>query len=707
MARRAFLFRDAQPVRGPATAAVLFLVYSLAVWLSLAGDGATAVWPGNGLLVIALLILPRRLAIGTAAACAAVNLGMALLLHGSPLLAASLGTVLNLAEAVAVAILTRRFCGAALDMTGKRRFLNFIVFAALPSAAVSALGAAAAIDLIFRKPFWESWIAWFGADLGGLILTVPAVLLVVKARRFLNYREAGTAEAVAVLGLTALMSMLAFGQHVMPMTFMVFPVLILVAFRLGPPGAGAGVLIISSIGLTCAVLGLGPVALLSHLPPERRVQVVQVFLSVVLFTGLPTAAALAERRRMRLRLQQRMQIIRKARRQAEEAVAAKTRFLAVMSHEIRTPLNGVLGFVQLMSDRDDLPESVQRQVGLMGGSCSVLLSLVNDVLDFSKMDAERLELDPRAFIFDGLAASAEAMVRPLVEEKGVALGLDIEAVRGRRYFGDDNRIAQVLLNLLTNAAKFTEDGRIDVRIAPEGQGVRISVRDTGVGVAPESRARLFQPFSQADNSITRKYGGTGLGLAISERLVRLMGGEIGFESREPKGSEFWFRLPLAVAAPAAIEAPVAKADLEGLKVLVVDDHPVNREIASLMLSTAGCAVATSADGRSAVVMAQETAFDLILMDVHMPEMDGLQATRAIRALAGPLARTPILALTADTADEDVARCLAAGMDGHVSKPIRRDELIRAVVRHARDSTRDVQAVDRSAATCPDPQKNHA
>ncbi len=257
---------------------------------------------------------------------------------------------------------------------------------------------------------------------------------------------------------------------------------------------------------------------------------------------------------------------------------------------------------------------------------------------------------------------------------------------------DDLRIRQVLLNLVNNAVKFTADGGVEIEIAaePGAEGVdavTIRVLDTGIGVAEAKRGRLFQPFSQVDSSITRTYGGTGLGLAISKSLIELMGGDIGVTPREPRGSDFWFRVPLtpATAQAQANDGHAVDTLDRAIRVLVVDDHPINREVASLLLTSAGCEVATCQDGVRAVEAARAGGFDLILMDIHMPEMDGFTASRAIRALPGAASKVPIVAMTADVTSRDVALCRDAGMNAHVGKPINRAALFETMLQVLNDT----------------------
>jgi PAS domain S-box-containing protein len=369
---------------------------------------------------------------------------------------------------------------------------------------------------------------------------------------------------------------------------------------------------------------------------------------------------------------------------AETANQAKSEFLANMSHELRTPLNGVIGFSRLLAESTELSEADRRRVLLVRGAGEALNSLINDVLDFSKLEAGAVQLEARPFSVGDLISGALSMVEPQAAEKAVRLRIsgDDPGV----LVGDDYRLRQVLLNLLSNAVKFTATGSVTARLATRAADsedrllLRIEVIDEGVGIAPEKISSLFRRFSQADGSVTRNYGGTGLGLAISRELIELMGGRIGVESEVGQGSTFWFEveLPRGQAALRRKKAAKGPASFPGRRILVVDDVALNRELFREMLERHACEVHLACDGEEAVAAVGREAYDLVLMDVHMPVMDGLAATQAIRA-AG-FAQLPILALTASGTSEQVKDCFAVGMDGHLLKPLSPQDLERALAR---------------------------
>ena len=312
-------------------------------------------------------------------------------------------------------------------------------------------------------------------------------------------------------------------------------------------------------------------------------------------------------------------------------------------------------------------------------SGQALLSVVNDILDFSKLDAERIELDPHPFDPAALVAETVELVAAEAAPKGLFIYKEFQGALPAAVFADSSRVRQVLLNLLTNAIKFTDSGGVTVtaRYLTESTRLRISVTDTGVGIPEDRLDRLFQRFSQVDGSITRQYGGTGLGLAICKRLTELMGGQVGVERREGRGSSFWFTVdaPQAELAQAVVSSQEPDFGGASARILVVDDVAVNRELVRTMLSPFGYDIVEAASGAGAVAAAMAGGFDLILMDLQMPGMDGLAATRAIRQTCEANRATPILALSANVLPVHQAECRAAGMDDHIAKPISPTELL--------------------------------
>jgi signal transduction histidine kinase/CheY-like chemotaxis protein len=366
-------------------------------------------------------------------------------------------------------------------------------------------------------------------------------------------------------------------------------------------------------------------------------------------------------------------------REAEAAARAKSEFLAVMSHEIRTPMNGILGMARLMQDET---MSVGQRVRLetLKHSAEALLAILDDILDFSKLEAGRIDFESIPFSPARLAEDVGELLRSRAEEKGLALHVELADDLPQWLRGDPARLRQVLLNLTGNAIKFTETGSVTLRVAVTPDELECAVIDTGIGLDDDAKARLFQSFAQADASISRRYGGTGLGLAICKRLIEGQGGTIGVDSTPGAGSRFWFRLA-RIAAEAPVVVPVAQhsRELPPLTVLLAEDNTVNQMVARGFLQRGGHRVVVAGDGREAVeLVRQGQAFDVVLMDMQMPEMDGLEATRAIRALGGDAAGVPIIALTANALRADEERCRAAGMDNFLAKPLDPERLFTVI-----------------------------
>ena len=695
--------REAGP---PAWAYVALFCASLLIGLwSVQQFGAIVMWPANGILLAAYLQLHRRKAIAVLAACLAINL-VTNVVRGDPMPFMWLNAVLNLAQVLIAGVLARRVCGAALDLRCPRRLLRFAVAAVTPAVLICTafiVSLAAVVNDYSPGLYVFTLERYFAMEALGLLTVTPALLLLARRHRFAGTSaEDGPRETVALFSLLTAVTLAVFCQSSAPISYLIFPPLVLLVFRVSTTGSALAVLLVALIGGVATLTGHGPVTLqrlavepeLAHIPDlVRQLNVFYGFLLTLVAIALPVSTIVSERRRMIERLETRTRAAQMARSQAEAADAAKSRFLALMSHEMRTPLHGVVGYAEILSRRSGLPRDARHQVEEIQRSGAALLTLVEDLLEVSHGEADAcLEtIDPVELLAQAAAAS-----RDVAASKG--LPLRVRVLPGAKAFllADRRRLRQILHRLVSNAVKFTAQGEIDISVAREGPLTVFRVSDTGPGIDPDLIPTLFDAFVQADDSISRTHVGCGLGLTVARRLTRSMGGQIALESTSIAGSTFVVSLPLALAdedaTTGSAEPAIAEAGAAA-RVLIVDDHPTNREVARLMLAPLGCDIFEAVDGFEAVEMASAARFDLILMDVRMPRMDGLAATKAIRALAGEFSRMPILAVTADAMPEDTARCLAAGMDGHVAKPLTHASLFAAIdaVMAGNDEAADAEA----------------
>ena len=654
--------------------------YAYSLFLAGVTHGLPTIWTANAVLVAGLLILNRRHGVLLLAITSVLHIALELI-FGDTARFAFLVTLVDVAQIIATAAVlgalrlpTRiRSMGGLLRLTAVAT-----VFTAITCPLQSGI-----LTWSLGRPFGSLWSTWMTSNVLGATLGLPIMLILMDRRLSRGFPPIRPLEAAAGLIMVAGTSIAVFSANA-GLEVLLFAPVMLATFRGGPRTAAMATAVSLAVAIPTVIQTFGLVSKVV-MTPMRETQVFHLLLGAVCLTA---ALALSRQARLQALLVRRQAAARAAQARAQAANQAKSEFLATISHEIRTPLNSILGFAALVGEDPALSPENRRRLGLVERAGRSLAEIVGDLLDFAKVEAGRLDLRLEPVSPAALLRDAAAIIAPAARDKDLALSVRVETTgqgdEATLLALDETRLRQVLLNLLSNALKFTHQGQVaaHLTIGPAPGDLRFEVSDTGIGIAPDVQARLFRRFSQANSSISRSYGGTGLGLAISKALVNQMGGRIGVDSTPGQGSRFWIILSTQPVAPvqAPAVAPAVLATDRAPRVLLVDDHPMNRELGHALLTLAGCEVVTADDGTQALETARLEDFDLILMDVHMPGMDGLAATRAIRALPAPHGAVPIIALSADALPDQIARCRAAGMDDHVAKPIRREELLAAVGR---------------------------
>jgi signal transduction histidine kinase/CheY-like chemotaxis protein len=668
--------------------------------------GSAAFYPGNGVIVAGLLVLPRRLSPWFCLSCLAFNLFQNAL--GQTDIGHSVTyALLNQGLSLSAATLIRTFCGAATDLSRVRRLFTFAMIV-IAAASTEALIGQTICTVVLHDPIdiTSNLFQWMGEDSLGVLIAAPAVLLPLKSGRSVYACDATLLERWLLLATAAALSLVAFSQTHSFVFVLIYPLLMLTAFRAGPPWVFASVLTVAFISIAYTAHGLGPIALAAGGTSILAQFMSQLFVVSIFVSAVPATNALRERNRDAARLKRIHAIARSARAAAESANDAKSQFLANMSHEIRTPLNGVLGMAQAM-EQDALTPMQRDRLDVIRKSGDMLLAILNDILDLSKIEAGKLELESAPFDLAELARGAHGAFTAIANKKGLSFDLIISPDAAGTYVGDSTRVRQILYNLVSNALKFTETGEVRVGLSGMDRGFRMTVADSGIGIDADRVAYLFQKFEQADATTTRRFGGTGLGLSICRELAHLMGGAISVESTIGRGSTFTVTLPLERGADGSAQLVPVRPDDDAeavlgerpLKVLAAEDNLVNQLVLKTLLHQTGVHPRLVGDGAAALAAWEAEDWDLILMDMQMPVMDGLDATRAIRAreAATGRARTPIIALTANVMSHQIAAYIEAGMDHFVGKPIEVGELFAAMDAALDGSAGDPETIAASAA----------
>ena len=653
--------------------------------------GNVGFWPANGALVVAWLLLPRRLSLMVTVVCVIANIFVNLII-GYTLKETVLYSIMNGEVAIATAVLARIFCGAALDLSRLGRFAIFVVCALVASAGEAFVGELINGVTEGYQSIIEEWLQWALADTLGLVISTPPLLLAFKAAHYEGLFATGRAEKIALCGLTVLVALLFLSLSGMTLYLAVFPLMILISFRAGPAWVLTTGLIVSMIASAYTAHNVGEFALNSGAGEVAHQLALQPFLITLLLCSLPANSALADRARAERRLVRLNASARSARAEAMAASRAKSEFIANISHEIRTPLNGILGMTQaLLASNQD--QAARRQLNIIQESGRGLLAILSDILDISKIESGKIELENIAFDLGQTVEDVSQAYEAIAADKGIRFVCTVEPSRLGAYLGDPVRIKQILHNLLSNAMKFTEQGEVRLSVEGEGDGLRFNVADSGIGISPEQMERLFKRFSQADGSTTRQFGGTGLGLAISARLAELMNGRIDVASTMGVGSTFTLyvglqRTDLAPSLPAVAARP--QTDAQAVRILAAEDNLVNQEVLRALLEPLDVHVSLAGNGQEAFDIWMRDRFDLILMDMQMPLVDGPEAIRMIRAEEARSRRSPIpiVILSANAMSHHLEGYADLPVQGFVAKPIELDALLTAVS----------QALDQAPAT---------
>lgn len=687
------LFRPAQTIRSPKLAAAFAAAYvalSLVAyaWTTATG-GLALLWLCNGMLAGALLLLPPRCGIALCVIGVVTDFSCAVALGHTPVRQAALIATLDCFEAVAAASLTRRFGGAALDTTRMRRLVAIVTRAVAPATLMAGTVGAFVSVLTIGASFGETWVAWAVGDFLGMSIALPATLLIVRFQRFGAFPIRAPKLQSLIIGGPCLITFICFAQSDVHGLIMLVPMAMLFeTFFASPAIVAITVILVAFISSGLTIAGYGPIAEDEASNMGRRILALELALSTVALSAWFATAMVAERDRARQNMERAVSFAQAARRKAAENAQAKSDFLANMSHEIRTPLNGVIALAGVLA-RSSLTPRQAEIVDLIRGSGETLQSLIGDILDTAKIEAGKIELESRAIDLEAEVRAAALPLQARAEEKGLDFTIEVSDAAKGGYVTDAVRIRQIVANLASNAVKFTEKGgvrivvdhRVDVSNDEVNETV-LEVHDTGIGFDRATEQRLFQRFIQADSSVTRTHGGAGLGLGIVKSLTALLGGEVSVVSTPGVGSVFTVKLPLRRAESNGVGRPVsapmeALADSRPMRILVAEDNPTNQRVASLILEPFGAELYFADNGMAAVELFTASSFDLVLMDMQMPQMDGLTATRRIRELeqAAGRPRTPIVMLSANAMEQHIRLAAAAGCDGHIAKPVTPTSLI--------------------------------
>ena len=566
----------------------------------------------------------------------------------------------------------RRFAGQQPICASIKTATIFIIGPVILGSGVSALFGVTGLwiaGLVPTEAYSNVFITWTIGDFMGILLLVPILesLLIRKLKPIYQATD-DIIETVLFLALVAVLIVVAvqkygsFTSHLA--IYGLAPLLTIYSVRQQEIKVTLAAFFVGVLTLT-SVATLAP-------PMVANLNVFILEFQLILFSLIATMLLIASS-------------VNNIKGLSEKINQDKSMFLANMSHEIRTPMTGVLGLTELLL-KTPLNSPQQEILSNISTSGKMLRQIINDVLDQSKINAGKLEINEQAFELNKSPELATAVFQTKAEDKGLELNVHLAADLPSHVLGDEHRINQVLFNFVSNAIKFTESGAVDIHLRKKHGMIEFSVEDTGMGIDEHALTGLFNPFEQANKSITRSHGGTGLGLSISKNLVELMRGEIGVESRLNSGSKFWFRLPLESALSQDLdqsEAQTVEHRKRSLEILVAEDVEINQIVLESLLTDAGHQCTLASDGEEAVIKFQEQSFDLVLMDIRMPNVDGIEALKRIRALESEGSHVPIIAVTADVAEGHVKDFLESGFNAVAHKPLEPEKLFAAIDKHTR------------------------
>lgn len=651
-------------------------------WTSI-GGGLAAIWLGNGVIAAGLVLLPVRRALPLLLAATVLDLSSAVWLGQVPLGEALRVVAMDQFEALLAALLLRRFGGAGLDPVSMRSALVLLLLCILPATLAAGSLGVLLTWAVGAPATAELWYTWCSGDFLGMVLSLPTTLIFARPKRHHVFPAALDPTNLGIVALVLAITMV-FATLPAPRGI---ALLIVVAAFLASLRLPTSLVAVMNIGIVfiCTMSTLSGGGFAERWPGTdmARFLLLQFLTLPIAVCTLLGSALLSDRSRQERRLRHALAAARKAQHKAMSADRVKARFLASISHEMRTPLNSIMGHAELL-ERTALPGAEMRRVEAIRASGQTLSQLIDDVLDFTQIDGGRIEMQPVAFDLEALCREALLDAEVMAAGRPINFHLDLPANIAVWREGDARRLQQVLRQLLSNAVKFTPSGEVRLQVRErriDGEPVvTFATIDTGIGLDEADLLRIFKPFSQVDESSRRRFGGAGLGLAIARGIIDAMGGTVGVESQLGRGSRFWFAINLPQSRRDAVaDGARGLPDADSpLRALVVDDHAVNRELAATFMEAMGFEVVRAENGRQAVEAVVREHFDVVLMDLHMPVLDGLEATREIRRLPGQGAHVAIIALTAAASDDAIRECREAGMTAHLPKPIRGEALLAAL-----------------------------